>query len=325
MNTGIYFDLRSSPEWAATPSRLYGFTLEMCELAESLGCHSVWLSEHHLFDDGYLPQPLTMAAAIAARTQHMRIGTAIVIAPLHHPVELAEQAAIVDLLSDGRLDLGLGAGYRVPEYELFGAELARRYTTTDSRARELRRLWSEVLTPTPVQERLPIWMGYQGPQGARRAGLLGEGLLSPDKALWPAYRQGLLDGGHEGAQARMAGNFQSWLSDDPERDWPVVAGHVARQLDSYRRYMVEGTDTPTPRPVDPDKLRARGTDAGVLSYLLYGTPDQVAADIAAATEGAPVETVFLWASIAGMDEAMVARQIELICTELAPRLRALPS
>ena len=110
MNVGIYFDLRNPAVWRQDQSRLYGFALEMCEEAEQLGCHSVWLSEHHGFDDGYLPQPLTFAAAGAARTKCIRIGTAVLIAPLHHPVHLAEQAAIVDILSNGRLELGLGAG-----------------------------------------------------------------------------------------------------------------------------------------------------------------------------------------------------------------------
>ena len=88
------------------------------------------------------------------------------IAPLHHPADLAEQAAIVDLLSDGRLDLGLGAGYRVPEFDLFDADISHRYGLTDDCARQLRKLW-DVATPAPVQSRLPIWMGYQGPKGAR--------------------------------------------------------------------------------------------------------------------------------------------------------------
>ena len=90
----------------------------------------------------------TFAAAVAARTKQVRIGTAIVIAPLHHPVELAEQAAVVDLVSGGRVDLGLGAGYRVPEFDLFDASLARRYGDTDDCARRLRELWPR-LTPRP--------------------------------------------------------------------------------------------------------------------------------------------------------------------------------
>ena len=181
MKVGVYFDLRNPPQWRQSPSRLYGFTIEACQEAERLGASSAWFSEHHLFEDDYLCAPLTFAAAVAARTQRIRLGTAIVIAPLHHPAEIAEQSAAVDLISDGRLDLGLGTGYRVPEFELFDASLTARYAQTDGTARRLRELWGkDGIRPGTVQERLPIWMGYQGPQGARRAGLLGEGLLSAD-------------------------------------------------------------------------------------------------------------------------------------------------
>ena len=90
--------------------------------AERLGADSVWLSEHHLFEDGYLPQPLTMAAAIAARTKRIRIGTAVLLAALRPAVQIAEEAAIVDLVSGGRLVLGFGAGYVPREFEAYGAE-----------------------------------------------------------------------------------------------------------------------------------------------------------------------------------------------------------
>jgi alkanesulfonate monooxygenase SsuD/methylene tetrahydromethanopterin reductase-like flavin-dependent oxidoreductase (luciferase family) len=320
VDVGIYFDLRNPPQWGVDPARLYGFTLELCEEAESLGCSSIWLTEHHLFDDGYLTQPLTMAAAIAARTRRCRLGTAIIIAPLHHPVELAEQATVVDILSNGRLDLGLGAGYRVPEFDLYDADISRRYPLTDDRARELRRLWDEVLTPAPVQARIPLWLGYQGPKGARRAGLLGEGLLSADANLWEPYRQGLVDGGHDPGQGRMAGGITAWVSEDPEADWPVVSKHVAHQFDSYRKHMVEGTDRPTPRPVDPDRLLTRPTGGGPLSSFLLGTPAELAERIRAHTAGAPVQTVFFFASIGGMPEEMVARHVRTICSKLAPLL-----
>jgi alkanesulfonate monooxygenase SsuD/methylene tetrahydromethanopterin reductase-like flavin-dependent oxidoreductase (luciferase family) len=320
VNVGVYFDLRNPPAWRQDWTRLYGFTLEMCEEAERLGAHSVWTSEHHLFEDGYLTQPLTYSAAIAARTRRVRLGTAIMIAPLRPAVQIAEEATIVDILSGGRVDLGLGAGYRVPEYELFGADIKRRYTTTDRRVRELRQLWSEGrVTPPPVQNRMPIWMGYLGPKGARRAGLLGEHLLSPDARLWEPYRNGLIEGGHDPGLARMGGGIQGFVSEDPEADWPVVAKHLGYQLDSYRRYMVEGTDQPSPKPIDPDRLRSREMHA-VLGSFVFGTPKDVARRIEEHTAGAPVETVFLFASIAGMPEDMVARHVQTICGKLAPLL-----
>jgi alkanesulfonate monooxygenase SsuD/methylene tetrahydromethanopterin reductase-like flavin-dependent oxidoreductase (luciferase family) len=320
VDVGVYFDLRNPPEWRQDWARVYGFTLEMCEEAERLGAASVWLSEHHMFEDGYLTQPFTFAAAIAARTSRIRIGSAVVLAPLRPAVQIAEEAVVVDLVSAGRVDVGLGAGYRVPEFELFEADISRRYTATDARARDLRRIWAdERMMPPPVQSRIPIWMGYQGPQGARRAGLLGEGLLSANPKLVEPYVSALAEAGHDPASARMIGNIPGWVTEDPERDWPIVSRHVRYQFDSYRRYMVEGTDQPVPRPVDPDRLRAHDTGR-VLGSFLYATPEEASARIREHTAGTPVEQVFSFTSIAGMPEDMVARHVETVCTKLRPLL-----
>ncbi|WP_375488459.1 LLM class flavin-dependent oxidoreductase [uncultured Mycobacterium sp.] len=321
MDVGVYFDLRNPAQWRQHPSRLYGFTIEACQEAERLGASSAWFSEHHLFDDDHLTSPLTMAAAVAARTKRMRVGTAILIAPLRPAAEIAEQSVVVDLVSDGRLDLGIGTGYRVPEFELFGASLKGRYRQTDDTARRLRELFGPGgVRPRPVQDPMPIWLGYQGPQGARRAGLLGERLLSADAALWEPYAEGLAQAGHPVTAGVMAGGFQAWASDDPEGDWPMVSEHLAYQLNSYRRHMVEGTDAAAPKPVDVDRL-INSPRPGPLGSFTYGTPEHVAERIRAYTAGAPVRTVFLWASIGGMREDVVMRNIQTICTRLAPLLR----
>jgi hypothetical protein len=142
--------------------------------------------------------------------------------------------------------------------------------------------------------------------------------------LVPAYHGGLIDGGHDpSTTARMAGVVSGWVSEDPERDWPVVARHTAAQFDSYRRHMVQGTGRATPRPVDPERLRSQRRDAGPFEGITYGTPDEVAQAIALMTKGAPVETVFLWASITGMPEEMVRRHVNILCTQLAPLVRGL--
>lgn len=320
MKVGVYFDLRNPPGTGQTPGRVAGFTLELCEEAEGLGADSVWFSEHHGFDDGYLPQPLTFAAAVAARTRRVRIGTAVVIAPLRTAAQLAEEAAVVDQVSGGRLELGLGAGYRVPEYDLFGAHMSTRYSATDERVRDVRALWDDGrVTPAPVQDRVPIWLGYQGPQGAGRAGRLGEGLLSVNPALVEPYRRGLADGAHDPSVARTAGVVNAFVSEDPEADWPTVARHLAYQSDSYRRYMVEGTEQPVPRPVDPERMRAKGLAGGMGGFTI-GTPETVASEVRAYVADGPVDTVYLWASIGAMSEELTTRHVQTICTGLRPLL-----
>jgi len=101
--------MRNPPPWATDPTRLYGFTLELCEEADRLGCHSVWFTEHHRFDDGTCHNRSRLRPPLR-RTKRIRIGTGIVIAPLHHAAELAEQAAVVDIISGGRLELGWEPG-----------------------------------------------------------------------------------------------------------------------------------------------------------------------------------------------------------------------
>lgn len=322
MKVGVYFDLRNPPQWKQDWSRLYGFTLEMCQEAEHQGLDSIWVTEHHLFEDGYLTQPLTFLAAVAARTKRVRLGTAIMLAPLRPAVQIAEEATVVDILSSGRLDLGLGAGYRIPEFQLYGADIEQRYKLLDSRIAELRQIWHEgKVTPPPVQSRLPLWLGYQGPKGARRAGRMGEALLTAEGTMWEHYRAGLIEGGHDPAIGRMAGGINGWVTDHPEADWPVVAKHVSAQMDSYRKHMMEGTGQPAPRPYDPEKARSRKLgEAGPIGALLYATPEEAVKQIRNHVGDAPVEEVFFWGSIAGMPEDMIARNIQTLAKRVKPLL-----
>jgi len=118
VKVGVYADLRNPPAWRRPWAEHYARTLDRIAGAERLGIDSAWVTEHHFFEDGYLPQPLTLAAAIAARTSRIRIGTAVMLAPLRAPIQIAEEAAVVELVSDGRLELGLGA--RLPRARVPG-------------------------------------------------------------------------------------------------------------------------------------------------------------------------------------------------------------
>jgi alkanesulfonate monooxygenase SsuD/methylene tetrahydromethanopterin reductase-like flavin-dependent oxidoreductase (luciferase family) len=320
MKVGLYFDLRVPQASGLDPARVYAHALEVCQEAEHLGLDSVWVSEHHGFDDGYLPQALTFAAAVAARTRTIRIGTALVVAPLHATVELAEQSAVVDLTSGGRLELGLGAGYRQAEFDLFRADHETRFVTLARQVTELRALWSgDRVTPAPVQSPIPIWLGSGSPNGARRAGRLGAGLLFINPCLWPAYLSGRAEAGLDPATGRMGGPLFALPSDDPQRDWPVLRPYLAYQQDSYRRHTGAGAGTRPPRPFDPDEARQR--ELARPGAFWFDTPESLAARLGAWLGGCPVDTVFLWASVGGMPEKMVERNVDLIASRLAPLLR----
>lgn len=320
MKLGLFFDLRNPEPWARPWPELYGGTLDLLERAEQLGCEAAWFTEHHRFADGYLPQPLTFLAAVAARTRTMRIGTAILLAALRPAPLVAEEAAVVDQLSGGRLELGIGAGYSHPEYELYDKDITRRYGLTDAAVAEVRRLLDDgVVTPPAAQRPFPLWLGYQGPQGARRAGRLGVGLLSLDRSLLDPYREGLVEGGHDPATARTGGMLDIVVADDPEAALERILPHHLHQANTYAEAAVAGTGR-EPRVLTAEKVLSRQMGPGSIPGLRVLTPDEAVAAIREATEGGPVEHVYLWASIAGMPDDLVERHLELLFTEVRPRL-----
>jgi alkanesulfonate monooxygenase SsuD/methylene tetrahydromethanopterin reductase-like flavin-dependent oxidoreductase (luciferase family) len=170
MRLGLYYDLRN-PGAARPWAQVYATALDRIAWADEAGIGAIWVTEHHGFADGYLPAPLTFCAAIAARTRNARIGTAVVVSPLMPATALAEQVAVVDILSGGRLELGLGAGWRAAEFGAFGADYSRRYQALEDTIRALPGLWdSGRATPAPLQRGLPVWVGARGPRGAHLAG-----------------------------------------------------------------------------------------------------------------------------------------------------------
>lgn len=304
---GLFVDLRRLPDNARTPAEHTAWTIDLLVRAEALGCDAAWFTEHHGFDDAYLPQPLVLAAAVAGRTSTMRLGTGIALGPLRHPRHLAEEAALVDVISGGRVEVGIGAGYSQREFDWFGADITRRFTTTDAAAVEVRRLLaSGEVTPGPVQESLPIWLGYQGPQGAGRAGRAGVGLLSLDPNLLEPYRAGLAEGGHDPDDARMGGLFDVVVADDPEQAVERILPHRQHQMNSYRA--LHGL-----APLDADKLRSSWERTGTLSGLRVLDVDGAAAAVRAAIAAVPARHLYTWLSVGDMPADLVERHVELWC------------
>lgn len=164
-------------------------TLHECERAEAAGFDSVWLGEHHNNPVLY-PAPLIGLAAVASRTRFIALGTGVLLLPLYHPVMVAEEGAMVDMISGGRLILGVGAGYAPEEFAAFGCPLKERGSRLEESASLLHRLWTEenvthhgkhyrvdnaTVAPRPVQQpHPPIWFGAWVEPAIRRAARLGD-------------------------------------------------------------------------------------------------------------------------------------------------------
>lgn len=186
------FGMQTHQELPYTHPELYRNTLEQVKLAEKVNFESAWISEHHFLDDGYCPSPAVTAAAMAAVTTRIRIGSAGIILPLHNPLKVAEDAAVVDNISNGRFNLGVVLGYRKEEYEGMGVPMRERPSRMDEGIEVLEnalrgekfsyegrryKFENAKLTPRPVQNPIPLYVGAFEEPAIRRAGRFGYPLL----------------------------------------------------------------------------------------------------------------------------------------------------
>lgn len=251
----MIFDMRA-PDFGAPREALFSAALAMGEWADQLGFDVLGFGEHHGSDDGYNPSPLVLAVALAARTQQVRLRTAVLLAPCYEPVRLAEDVAIAQIISNGRIELGLGFGYRPSEFAMYGRRVEDRFEYTINTVKVLRQaLTGEPfeyeqrpcqISPVPKKP-VPVLLGGVAPKVARAAAAIADGFLVPllGAKVWQPYRDECLRLGKAdpGEYPRQAPTFL-WISEDPDRDWEWITPHVLHVLDSYSRWTAAAYDKP---------------------------------------------------------------------------------
>ena len=288
----LRFDMRLAPDGPSARD-MYQAALDMAEWADTAGgCLSVLFSEHHASPDGYLPAPLLMAAAVAARTRRVPIQVAALIATLRNPVQTAEELAVLDILSGGRLSVVLGVGYRQEEFDLFGVPMDERAARLEAAVDVFRRAWAgqpvagpgggegSRVTPLPLTPGGPLLLVGGGTKAAvRRAARLGLGMMTERGGdLEQLYRDECAAHGRQPGLFFSGGDHTltaAFVDPDPDAAWDRIGPYLLRDARAYADWNI-GAAKPLPGTVvdvaTVDDVRAAGR------YRIM-TPDQAVAYI----------------------------------------------
>ncbi len=322
-----------------SPGEAIAAELRQIVLAEDLGFDSVWLAEHHFTSYCAVNDALSFASHVAAVTSTVRIGIAVSVLPLHHPLEVAERATLVDVLSHGRLLLGVGQGYSATEFSGFGLDLADRRERFEESLDVVLKAWryerfdhkgefwtlnDVALSPRPLQTPHPqILVASSGsPETVLRAASRGLPLIFADDFLTPEdVANGIADYRVGASEAGLPPDGAGVLVGD---SWVMLKIHIAesqkearRMAGPYALWRHEKVHELRPAGRSPALPSTDATVDDLTSFGLYGTPDDVAKKIEE-FEDAGVRSIMLSFGFGGMPEMMVRRSMKRFAAEVAP-------
>lgn len=323
----VWYDFRNPIEYRMEWADLYDGLIDQAVLAEQLGFDGIWVSEHHFLEEGYLPSLAPMLAALASRTSVAKLGTAVLLAPLHHPLRLAEDFAFLDQLSRGRLEIGIAPGYRPEEFRVLGIPKAERGRRTDEAIEILQLAWrgerfsyeSEhfsfedvIVAPPPFQPGgPPLWIGGNSVFASKRAAKYGCGFMPDSGAgldIYDAYTEN-----YQGTRAPcLATNRVVFAAETHDKAWELAGESLLYQFNGYRKWFSDAGDD--------DTHGAALTDYRDLKPAAYfvGTPDEIIESIKAAEEKFGFKELIFWARPPGMPLDVSTRSLELIAKEVLP-------
>jgi alkanesulfonate monooxygenase SsuD/methylene tetrahydromethanopterin reductase-like flavin-dependent oxidoreductase (luciferase family) len=322
----LRYNLRNMNTGFAT-SDLYQIALEQIAWADRQDCFaSVALGEHHGSPDGFNPSPLMFGAAIAARTSKLRIHPSAILLPLHDPVRIAEDMAVLDNMSNGRLDVTLGLGYVASELAMFGVAQNQRARLMDEKLVVLRRALAGekfehdgrkiFVTPRPVQQPTPrLFVGGAVAATALRAARLGDGFCPAacNAELIQTYRDECTKlGKPPGTIVDASGPFTIYVAEDVEAAWAQFGPYALHEMRSYSRWAAQGGARAPFSSVDTiEQLRSTGVYAIV-------TPDECVELIRAQWDGGRIATFHPLTS--GLPADLSWANLELFIAKVLPRL-----
>jgi alkanesulfonate monooxygenase SsuD/methylene tetrahydromethanopterin reductase-like flavin-dependent oxidoreductase (luciferase family) len=330
LRVGVVYDFRNPRDGDLPTPRLYAEILEQVAWLDGLGLDLVWFTEHHFVEDGYLPSWIPVAAAMAARTRRLRFSSDICLLPFNHPVRLAEDLAVLDNLSGGRIELGVGMGYAPHEFRGFGVPLPQRVSRTEEGLEVLRRCFTgerfsfhgaryhfdDVLVrPGYVQPGgPPLWLAAMSEGGARRAARFDCHLLpqGPRGQVLEPWRQALLADGRDPARYRVGIIRGCLVTDDRERDWPPVRAAERYRGQLYSRFFAEAGRF---QPVERDGPRIPQT-------WVVGDVEHCVAELAAFIAEHGITDLVTWAVPPGLRPERMNTSLERFARDVAPRLKS---
>jgi alkanesulfonate monooxygenase SsuD/methylene tetrahydromethanopterin reductase-like flavin-dependent oxidoreductase (luciferase family) len=310
------FDMRT-PDFGASQREIYHATLEMTEYADAQGFEQVQFPEHHCLEDGMLPVPAAMGAAVGARTKRIAICLVIIL-PYHDPVDLAETIAVTDLICDGRLHVTLGAGFAPPEFKLFGKSMHDRGRLMDEGVDVIvRALAGERFTfgereifirPLPAQRPPHLYLAGGVPAAAKRAAKFGLGfwpMVRPEKNMIPIYEEECRKLGRAPGRVLRVGKFV-YVAEDPEAAWAEVGPHILHNIQVSR-----GISTSASPYNDGDSYKSARTD-GLFRVL---TPDEC-------VELSKTDPLVLMPLVGGLPPKIGWKSLELFAAKVLPRVKS---
>ena len=347
MKFGTFHLFQKPPGW--TDDDVFRAELEQIEAAEEMGFDGVWLAEHHFQWYGIAPDLMVIASWVAARTSRVRIGTAIVVLPFHNPLRLAEQVATVDLMSGGRLDLGVGRGYQASEYDAFGVSMDESKARFAECMDVLLKAWTQetfshdgdfysfhdvTLLPKPLQQpHPPVYVAsWMTPETIRYAAQHGFPIMAPAglasdqiKTNYQLYRETLDTLGKTEDGLDLPALVHIFVDHDDRTAWETgveYSGRYGASLATLGSPVQKGGRLSR----DYSAYRGFGESGRVVKenrqeLLLFGDPDTVARRIEWMRDELGVNYIMCWMNMGGLERERVLRSMKLFADEVMPRFR----